>query len=145
MPNQFEPFPKNPHLAQIFTLMGRSEESGTGTRNIYKYSKVYSESDNIQLLEEDVFISRVPLDETLFDELDRAKTDLKTDLKTDQIDLQIVELINSNPLISIPEIAKSINRTMTPTKNRIIKLKEKGLIQREGPDKGGYWKIIEKQ
>ena len=33
LPDTFEPFPKNPHLAQIFTQMGRSEELGTGLRS----------------------------------------------------------------------------------------------------------------
>jgi ATP-dependent DNA helicase RecG len=30
LPGKFEPFPKNPNIAQIFTQMGRSEELGTG-------------------------------------------------------------------------------------------------------------------
>lgn len=51
-PKTFEPYPKNPHIAQMFTQIGRSEELGTGVRNVYKYSKAYSGSDNIQLLEE---------------------------------------------------------------------------------------------
>ena len=41
--------------------MGRSEELGTGIRNVYKYSKVYSGSDKIVFSEEDIFISKVPL------------------------------------------------------------------------------------
>ncbi|MDR2233077.1 MAG: putative DNA binding domain-containing protein, partial [Tannerella sp.] len=32
-PDNFVPFPKNPHIAQIFTQIGRSEELGTGIRN----------------------------------------------------------------------------------------------------------------
>lgn len=55
LPESFEPFPKNPHIAQIFTQIGRSEELGTGVRNVYKYSKAYSGSDDIQFLEEDIF------------------------------------------------------------------------------------------
>ena len=42
-------------LAQIFTQMGRSEELGTGLRNVYKYSKAYSGSDDILFNKEDVF------------------------------------------------------------------------------------------
>ncbi len=41
--------------------MGRTEELGTGIRNVYKYSKAYSGSDKIMFSEEDVFISKVPL------------------------------------------------------------------------------------
>ena len=39
LPDNFEPFPKNPHIIQIFTQIGRSEELGTGIRNVYKYTK----------------------------------------------------------------------------------------------------------
>ncbi|MDD4689556.1 MAG: hypothetical protein PHE51_07405 [Eubacteriales bacterium] len=48
--------------------MGRSEELGTGLRNVYKYSKAYSGSEDILFNEEDVFTVDVPLDnETEFD------------------------------------------------------------------------------
>jgi len=40
-PGNFEPFPKNPHIAQIFTQMGRSEELGTGIQNVFRYNKLY--------------------------------------------------------------------------------------------------------
>ena len=42
--------------------MGRSEELGTGIRNVYKYSKAYSGSDKIVFSEEDIFIPKVPLE-----------------------------------------------------------------------------------
>ena len=61
LPETFQPYPKNPHLAEIFTQMGRSEELGTGLRRVYKYSKVYSGSQNIIFQEEDIFIQQVPL------------------------------------------------------------------------------------
>jgi len=60
-PTTLQAFPKNPNIAQMFTQMGRSEELGTGIRNVYKYSKAYSGSDKIVFSEEDVFISKVPL------------------------------------------------------------------------------------
>ena len=61
LPNTFESFPKNPNIAQLFTQMGRCEELGTGIRNVCKYSKAYSGSDQIVFSEEDIFISKVPL------------------------------------------------------------------------------------
>ena len=61
-PSNFEPFPKNPHIAQIFTQMGRSEELGTGIRKVYKYSKAYSGNEHIEFIEQDIFITNVPLD-----------------------------------------------------------------------------------
>ena len=60
-PKTVDPFPKNPHIAQLFTQMGYSEELGTGLRNVYKYSKSYSGSDHILFLEQDIFTVEVPI------------------------------------------------------------------------------------
>jgi len=48
----------------------------------------------------------------------------ETDLKTDEIDTLIIEAIRDNQFISIPNIAKIINRGITVTKGRITKLKK---------------------
>jgi hypothetical protein len=45
--------------------MSRSEELGTGLRRVNKYSKAYSDSQNIIFQEEDIFIQQVPLDEKM--------------------------------------------------------------------------------
>ena len=75
---------------------------------------------------------------------DASKTDQKTDQKTDILDEIILNLIKENTQISIADIAQKIERGLTATKERISKLKAKGLIERIGPDKGGHWKILEK-
>jgi ATP-dependent DNA helicase RecG len=46
--------------------------------------------------------------------------------------------------ISITEIAQKTERGLTATKERISKLKSKGILERIGSNKGGYWKVIEK-
>jgi ATP-dependent DNA helicase RecG len=57
LPSKFEPFPKNPHIAQMFTQMGRTEELGTGIPKVYKYSKAYSDNEQIEFIENDIFIT----------------------------------------------------------------------------------------
>ena len=42
-----DPTPKNPIIANFFTQMGRSEELGSGTRNLYKFSRLYTGRDPI--------------------------------------------------------------------------------------------------
>ncbi|MFH1526286.1 MAG: hypothetical protein ABIG69_06470, partial [Bacteroidota bacterium] len=54
---------KNPHIAQIFTQMGRSEELGTGVQNVFKYNKIYSKTDENIFREDDIFTTSVPLGE----------------------------------------------------------------------------------
>ncbi|RKX19730.1 MAG: AAA family ATPase [Candidatus Zixiibacteriota bacterium] len=53
-PQNFSPFPKNPVIAGVFKEIGRADELGSGTRNLMKYGKLYSEQP-VELLENDVF------------------------------------------------------------------------------------------
>ena len=58
--------------------------------------------------------------------------------------IKISQLMKSNNKITIPEIAKELNVNEKTIKRDIDKLKDSGKIMRIGPDKGGYWEIIDK-
>ena len=58
--DNLDPTPKNPIIARVFTQMGRSEELGSGTRNLYKFSRLYSGADPV-LVEGDCFEAFVPV------------------------------------------------------------------------------------
>ena len=58
----FTPYPKNPTIAKVFKAMGRADELGSGTRNLIKYSKLYSDQP-IELTEGDVFTTTVHISE----------------------------------------------------------------------------------
>lgn len=55
----FDPTPKNPIIANFFTQMGRSEELGSGTRSLYKFSRLYTGKDPV-LEDGDRFTAFVP-------------------------------------------------------------------------------------
>lgn len=55
-----DPTPKNPIIANFFTQMGRSEELGSGTRNLYKFSRLYTGRDPV-LEDGDQFTAFVPV------------------------------------------------------------------------------------
>ena len=40
--NTFQPFPKNPAISKVFREIGLADELGSGMRNTYKYTKMYS-------------------------------------------------------------------------------------------------------
>ena len=56
---------------------------------------------------------------------------------------QIVESIGIKSKITIIELAQKCQVRRETIKRDLKKLKEKGLIQRVGPDKTGYWKLSE--
>ena len=57
---EFNPLPKNPIIAELFTNIGRADTLGSGTRNLFKYSWAYGGSQPV-LKEGDVFEATVPL------------------------------------------------------------------------------------
>ena len=59
-PKNFAPFPKNPLLAHFFVNIGRADVLGSGVRNLYEYTKLYS-GGVPELIDGDVFKSIVPL------------------------------------------------------------------------------------
>ena len=59
-PENFSPFPKNPIIAKVFKEIGWVDELGSGVRNIYKYSKLYS-GNQPKLVEEDIFKIFIPV------------------------------------------------------------------------------------
>ena len=160
LPETFVPFPKNPHIAQIFTQMGRSEELGTGLRNVYKYSKAYSGSEDLLFNEEDVFTVDVPLDnETESDrnvvgnipnygeKIDNSiGNELENELETSLVERerQIIQRVKKNSYITQKELGKIIGITPQNIRVYISKLKQKGLLVRVGPAKGGHWEITNK-
>ena len=57
---KFEPFPKNPTISKVFREIGLADELGSGMRNTYKYTRLYSGGD--PLFEEgDIFRTIIPL------------------------------------------------------------------------------------
>lgn len=59
-PQDFTPYPKNPILANFFVNIGYADSLGSGVRNLYKYTKIYSGGEP-DFEEGDVFKLTVPL------------------------------------------------------------------------------------
>ena len=59
-PDNFTPYPKNPILANFFINIGRADILGSGVRNLYKYTKIYSGGEP-EFIDGDVFKTIIPL------------------------------------------------------------------------------------
>jgi ATP-dependent DNA helicase RecG len=60
-PNNFVPFPKNPLLAHFFVNIGRADILGSGVRNLFEFTRIYTGGDVPELIDGDVFKTIVPL------------------------------------------------------------------------------------
>lgn len=58
--SSFEPYAKNPPISKVFREIGLADELGSGMRNTYKYTKLYS-GGTPEFIEGDVFRTVVPL------------------------------------------------------------------------------------
>lgn len=57
---KFEPFSKNPSISKVFREIGLADELGSGMRNTYKYTQLYSGQSPV-FEEGDVFQTIIPL------------------------------------------------------------------------------------
>lgn len=74
MSDEFTPYPKNPLIQQFFANIGRTDTIGSGVRNLYKYTPMYSDGGKPELIEDDVFRINIPLDRIAADEATEQKT-----------------------------------------------------------------------
>ena len=57
---------------------------------------------------------------------------------------QIIELVRRDNYITANEIAREIGISHRKVQENMAKLKERGILKRIGPAKGGYWEVIQK-
>ncbi len=55
---------------------------------------------------------------------------------------KILMLVTQNPHVSKKAIAKTIGISTTAIDKNLAALKQKGILRRVGPDRGGYWEVI---
>lgn len=148
-PANFSPYPKNPVIAKFFKEIGRVDELGSGVRNTFKYCGIYTPGTKPEFIEEDVFTTVIPLNAkegkevvsvSNWEEV-RRNVRRKFGEKFGESSEKIVEMIFENQYISASEMAKVIGITERAVEKQLAKLKDRDIIDRIGPDKGGHWKI----
>ena len=144
-PDNFTPFSKNPMIASFFVNIGRADELGSGVRNLYKYTKMYSGREP-ELIDGDVFRIIVPL-------TSHDGTNLGTNLGTNGTNLGIndteengektaliIAAIRENPSITFNEIATQTSFSRRTVARIIQVLKQLGALKRVGGTRG-KWEI----
>lgn len=63
--------------------------------------------------------------------------------ENDTVNDTVFSLVKQNKNITATEISERLNISLSTAKRKIKELKEKGIVERIGSDKTGYWKIIE--
>lgn len=56
---------------------------------------------------------------------------------------KIIVLVSKNRNVTTEEMATAIGISGRAVKKQLSKLKQQGIIKRIGPDKGGYWEVVQ--
>ena len=146
-PENLEPNPKNPIIAAFFRNIGLADELGSGVRNLYRYVKLYSGKDP-ELLDGDIFRIIVPLDDSYSFDAGADKAQINhvdfginfgINNGINETQRKIIALMVAKSEITAEQIAESIGVTKRQIELSISKLKELGIISREGARKNGRW------
>ncbi|MCR5710579.1 MAG: winged helix-turn-helix transcriptional regulator [Bacteroidales bacterium] len=54
----------------------------------------------------------------------------------------MLALLQQDPYLTTRKLAEAIGITPKAIEKQLAKLKAEGLIERDGPDKGGKWKVL---
>ncbi|MCL2788218.1 MAG: putative DNA binding domain-containing protein [Micrococcales bacterium] len=142
-PDNYKPDPKNPLIAKFFVNIGFADTLGSGVRNLYKYTRIYSGQDP-QLIDGDVFETIIPLARpSQPDTADNVRKDVRKDVRKEE-DLTdserlILQLLRDDPTLTASQLAKAANITERQTFRLLEQLRTLGLIQREGGRRYGKW------
>lgn len=145
--NQFEPFPKNPSISKVFREIGYADELGSGMRNTNKYTKLYSGGTPI-FLEDNIFEIVIPMDSVanlqVGPEVNKRvnnRVNAKVNDNVNETEKNLLTLLIENPKYTVTQLAEKSEVSRKTIAARLKKLKEKGLIERIGSSRKGYWKI----
>lgn len=64
--------------------------------------------------------------------------------KLGENEIKILDFIEQDKFVTIPELSKSLKISTTAVENNLAKLKQKKVLKRVGPAKGGYWEVVKK-
>ncbi|MDR1653438.1 MAG: winged helix-turn-helix transcriptional regulator [Prevotellaceae bacterium] len=138
-------FPRNRLIAKTFFHAGYVETWGRGILNIVDYLKEANIAAPHFTTENNAFTMFLDRNENAA-EIDKFMNVDGKDLQKDQKSrVKIIELIANNSSITQNELAETIGLSIKTIEKNIKLLKENGLLERVGADKGGYRKISQNQ
>ena len=123
---------KNPHL----TLTDLAEKYSVDIKTIKR---------DIGVLKQKGCIVRIGSDKGGYWKINDSVIDMEhlPENVPEKFHRNILDDLRENPRLTITDLAKKYSVDIKTIKRDIETLKQKGLITRIGPDKGGYWKVNE--
>jgi len=129
--------PRNTLLADLLSRTYFMEKVGTGIKRIQEECKKNNNKVEIKPTDHHFHITfSAPKGEST------EKSWEKVGRKLGENEEKILEIIKDDKFVTISKLSRLLGLSTTAVEKNIAKLKEKGLLKRIGPAKGGYWEII---
>ena len=136
---KFEPFSKNPPISKIFREIGLADELGSGMRNTYKFTELYSNEKPI-FEEGSIFRTIVPIRKIATKKVGIKDVAQDVAQKKEDILSIILDEIKKNPKISRKKIAEKVGVSVKTIERYIKEIQNLKFI---GRGSNGYWKLEE--
>ena len=136
---KFEPFPKNPSISKVFREIGIADELGSGMRNTYKYTQLYSGATPI-FEEGNMFRTIIPLKKIATQKVGGENVAHGVAYDKEKIITIIKEKIRLNNKITRQAIADEIGVSKKTIERH---MKEINNLKYIGSGNNGYWELKE--
>lgn len=138
-------FSRNPKIAAFLKAYHFVKEFGEGFDRICREQE--ANGANVPSFRTDEFILKITVPKVaekvtvnVTEKMNATENVIDVSQKTSQ---KIIDLIKEDPYISTSKMAEIIGVDRRNIARNIKKLQEQGVVRRVGPDKGGFWEIIE--
>ena len=140
-PNNFSPYPKNPLLANFFINIGRADVLGSGVRNLYLFTKLYSGGEP-ELIDGDVFKTIIPLSLSVNKMSDNKV--MNDNLGDNEVCKSILTYITHNGSISTAQAAQVIGRSHSTARRVLVQLVSEDVLVPSGANRNRIYCMKDK-
>jgi len=135
-PENFTPQSKNPLIAKFFMNIGRADQLGSGIRNLYKYTKLYSGGEP-ELIEGDIFKAIIPL--VSAGEKQANNKRIKQANKASEKKGAIVGYLEEHSRVTVAELTELLNLSEGRVRAILLEMVRAGVIKKNGRTKSVYY------
>lgn len=136
-PENLSPISKNPIIARFFNQMGRADELGSGTRNLFRYVKLYS-GECPELHEGDTFTTYIPMADNFSAD---AEENTRKILEDSALSAALT-FIRDNPGINRKNFISKLEMSARTADRLLAQLMELNQIERRGSKKTGGYHVL---
>jgi ATP-dependent DNA helicase RecG len=134
-PDDFTPLSKNPLIAKFFMNIGRADQLGSGVRNLYKYTKIYSGGEP-ELIEGDVFKTIIPLAATSEKQANNERIQANSTSEKKNV---VLEYIREHGQATVADFAEIFGLSEGRVRAVLLEMSREGEIEKVGRTKSAYY------